>query len=172
MEDPPPDPVAELASARFGVKYLFPLQRLVIANVLDSAERDERLRQIALLPTGFGKSLCFQLPALLLPGPTIAVYPLLALMVDQRRRLAAAGVACAVFRGGMPEGERKEAEEALARCDPEPERVRAAQEEAIAWAYAADKAGRFARIERGAHLSGAPVFTVLKPGEGRSFRED
>jgi len=114
MEDPSSDPVTELASRRFGVEYLFPLQRLVIANVLDAAERDERLRQIALLPTGFGKSLCFQLPALLLPGPTIAVYPLLALIEDQRRRLAAAGVACAVFRGGMPEGERTEAEAALA----------------------------------------------------------
>jgi len=113
MEDAAPDPVADLAAERFGVKYLFPLQRLVIANVLDAAERDERQRQIALLPTGFGKSLCFQLPALLLPGPTIAVYPLLALIEDQRRRLEAAGVACAVFRGGMPEGERKEAEEAL-----------------------------------------------------------
>jgi ATP-dependent DNA helicase RecQ len=113
MEVPSPDPVADLASERFGVKYLFPLQRLVIANVLDAAEGGEGLRQIALLPTGFGKSLCFQLPALLLPGPTIAVYPLLALIEDQRRRLAAADVACAAFRGGMPDGERAEAEAAL-----------------------------------------------------------
>jgi len=77
-----------------------------------------------------------------------------------------------IILGRLPAARRKEAEEALVRCDPEPERVRAAQEEAIAWAYAGDKAGRFARIERGAHLSGAPVFTLLRPGEGRSFRED
>lgn len=114
MEDPFPDPVTSLAAERFGVRYLFPLQRLVIANVLDAAELGESLRQAALLPTGFGKSLCFQLPALLLPGPTIAVYPLLALIEDQRRRLAEAGVACAVFRGGMPEEERSKAEAELA----------------------------------------------------------
>lgn len=77
-----------------------------------------------------------------------------------------------IIVGRLPDARRREAEEALARCDPEPERVRAAQEEAIAWAYAADKAGRFARIERGAHISGAPVFTVLRPGEGKGFRED
>jgi ATP-dependent DNA helicase RecQ len=114
MEDPAYDPVADLASERFGVRYLFPLQRLVIANVLDAEDRDERFRQVALLPTGFGKSLCFQLPALLLPGPTIAIYPLLALIEDQRRRLEAAGVACAVFRGGMPDEERRAAEASLA----------------------------------------------------------
>ena len=77
-----------------------------------------------------------------------------------------------IILGRLPAARRKEAEEAMARCDPEPERVRAAQEDAIAWAYAGDKAGRFARIERGAHLSGAPVFTLLKPGEGKGFRED
>jgi len=77
-----------------------------------------------------------------------------------------------IILGRLPAARRKEAEKAMGRCDPAPERVRAAQEEAIAWAYAADKAGRFARIERGAHVSGAPVFTVLKPGEGKSFRAD
>jgi RNA polymerase sigma factor (sigma-70 family) len=77
-----------------------------------------------------------------------------------------------IILGRLPAARRKEAEEAMARCDPEPERVRAAQEEAIAWAYAGDKAGRFARIERGAQLSGAPIFTLLKPGEGKGFRED
>jgi RNA polymerase sigma factor (sigma-70 family) len=77
-----------------------------------------------------------------------------------------------IILGRLPAARRKEAEAAMSRCDPAPERVRAAQEEAIAWAYAADKAGRFARIERGDHLSGAPVFTVLRPGEGKGFRED
>jgi ATP-dependent DNA helicase RecQ len=76
------DPVATLARERFGVAYLFPYQRLVVANVLDALSDEEScgMRQIVILPTGFGKSLCFQLPALILPGPTLVVYPLLALI--------------------------------------------------------------------------------------------
>jgi ATP-dependent DNA helicase RecQ len=101
------DPVARVAKERFGLDYLYPYQRLVTANVLDaSAPGAEPMRQVVLLPTGFGKSLCFQLPALLLPGPTIVAYPLLALMEDQRRRLGSLGIACAVFRGGMSPAER------------------------------------------------------------------
>jgi ATP-dependent DNA helicase RecQ len=119
-----PDPVAAAAKAVFGLDYLYPYQRLVAANVLDAAaaqgtapEADEagRLRQIVLLPTGFGKSLCFQLPALLLPRPTLVVYPLLALMEDQRRRLESLGLACALFRGGMSPEDRCAAEAAVER---------------------------------------------------------
>lgn len=108
------DPVATLARERFGVPYLFPYQRLVVANVLDAIGGGEgRLRQIVILPTGFGKSLCFQLPALLLPGPSLVVYPLLALLEDQRRSLEARGIGAAVFRGGMEEAERRTAEAAV-----------------------------------------------------------
>lgn len=108
------DPVARLAREKFGLEYLYPYQRLVAANVLDAAgEGAEPLRQVVLLPTGFGKSLCFQLPALLLPRPTLVVYPLLALMEDQRRRLGGLGIACAVFRGGMSPEERRAAESAV-----------------------------------------------------------
>lgn len=96
------DPVAKAARERFGIACLHPYQRLVAANVLDaSAPEAERLRQMVILPTGFGKSLCFQLPALLLPLTTLVVYPLLALMGDQRRRLDSLGIGSALFRGGM-----------------------------------------------------------------------
>ncbi|MGO8694317.1 MAG: RecQ family ATP-dependent DNA helicase [Rectinemataceae bacterium] len=111
------DPVLELARERFGLDYLFPYQRLAIANVLDAAAENAEssaLRQAVLLPTGFGKSLCFQLPALILPGPTVIVYPLLALMEDQRRRLEALGIPCALFRGGQEKNVRRKAEEDLA----------------------------------------------------------
>jgi len=110
------DPVAALARERLGVQYLYPYQRLVVANVLDAvAEGAEPLMQAVLLPTGFGKSLCFQLPALLLPSPTVVVYPLLALMEDQRRRLESLGVGCALFRGGQSPEERRAAEAAVER---------------------------------------------------------
>ena len=76
------DPIAALAKERFGIEYLFPLQRMAVAGVLDGAESEEPVRQMIFFPTGFGKSLCFQLPALFAPGPSLIVYPLLALMND------------------------------------------------------------------------------------------
>lgn len=114
------DPVATLARERFAIAYVQPYQRLVIANVLDTAEAETRpeagpLRQAILLPTGFGKSLCFQLPALLLRGLTVVVYPLLALMADQKRRLESLGIPCALIRGGQGEEERRAACTAVER---------------------------------------------------------
>ncbi len=123
------DPIETLARERFHVPRLLPLQRFVIANILDNiehpecasiegerwpgadreiaekAENNETYNQLVLFPTGFGKSICFQLPALLLEGLTLVVYPLLALMNDQKRRLDEAHIPCALFRGGLSEGE-------------------------------------------------------------------
>jgi ATP-dependent DNA helicase RecQ len=71
----------------FGYNAFRPLQREIIEAAL--ADQDV----FALLPTGGGKSLCFQLPALLRPGLTVVVSPLIALMKDQVDQLQAAGVA-------------------------------------------------------------------------------
>ena len=71
----------------FGYGAFRPLQREIIETAL--ADRDV----FALLPTGGGKSLCFQLPALLRSGLTVVVSPLIALMKDQVDQLQAAGVA-------------------------------------------------------------------------------
>ena len=71
----------------FGYGAFRPLQREIIETAL--AGRDV----FALLPTGGGKSLCFQLPALHRPGLTVVVSPLIALMKDQVDQLQAAGVA-------------------------------------------------------------------------------
>ncbi|MGO9412453.1 MAG: RecQ family ATP-dependent DNA helicase [Spirochaetia bacterium] len=94
------DSLVETARARMGVSYLYPLQRFVISNTLDGKS------QIVVLPTGAGKSLCFQLPALLLGGPTLVLVPLLSLMADQLRKLQETGVAAAVLRGGLSRQEK------------------------------------------------------------------
>ena len=70
----------------FKMRGLRPGQAEIIESVL--AGRDT----LAIMPTGSGKSLTYQLPSLVLPGPTIVVSPLLALIEDQVTKLQAAGV--------------------------------------------------------------------------------
>jgi ATP-dependent DNA helicase RecQ len=79
----------ERGRAVLRIRDLRPGQAEVIESVL--AGRDT----LAIMPTGSGKSLTYQLPALSLPGPTIVVSPLLALIEDQFSKLKAAGVAVA-----------------------------------------------------------------------------
>ncbi len=70
----------------FGYDTFRPMQREIIQNVLDGRDT------LAVLPTGAGKSLCYQIPALLLKGLTVVVSPLIALMQDQVSQLEAFGV--------------------------------------------------------------------------------
>ncbi|MSQ64597.1 MAG: DNA helicase RecQ [Opitutus sp.] len=79
--------LSALLKRTFGYSTFRPLQREIIDATL--AGRDV----FALLPTGGGKSLCFQLPALVRPGLTVVVSPLIALMKDQVDALQASGVA-------------------------------------------------------------------------------
>src|SRR5512147_2841797 len=96
----PADEIDRVARDAFGVGYLYPIQRFVVSNVLEGHP------QIVVLPTGAGKSLCFLLPSLLLPGPTLVLLPLLSLLADQVRKLQAAGIPFGVIRGGLPPGEK------------------------------------------------------------------
>ncbi len=112
LNEPLPDPILEAGERFFGIRYLFPYQRLAIHNILYSCgyfgENTEAFGdQIVLLPTGAGKSLCFQLPAVLLPGLTLVVYPLLSLMADQYRRLEEAKVPAGILKGGQEREERE-----------------------------------------------------------------
>ncbi len=66
-----------LLRERFGFPAFRPGQAEVIAHLLDGRS------SLAVFPTGSGKSLCYQLPALLLPGLTVVVSPLIALMKDR-----------------------------------------------------------------------------------------
>nr|HEX4318880.1 ATP-dependent DNA helicase RecQ [Kofleriaceae bacterium] len=72
----------ELGQRRFGITHFRPGQALAIRNVLAGIDT------LAIMPTGAGKSLCYQLPALELPGVTLVVSPLIALMKDQHDKLA------------------------------------------------------------------------------------
>ena len=61
-------------------------QEAIISSVLSKKDT------LALLPTGAGKSICYQIPALCKPGITIVISPLVALMIDQEKSLKAKGI--------------------------------------------------------------------------------
>ena len=69
------------------------------AEIVDAALAGRDV--LAVMPTGAGKSVCYQVPALLLPGVTLVVSPLISLMQDQVRALVAAGVAAAYLNSSL-----------------------------------------------------------------------
>jgi ATP-dependent DNA helicase RecQ len=71
----------EIAARRLGITQLYPEQERVIADAL--AGRDT----LVVLPTGFGKSACYQIPSMVLPKPVLLISPLLALLRDQHEKL-------------------------------------------------------------------------------------
>ncbi|HWY29464.1 MAG TPA: DNA helicase RecQ [Candidatus Acidoferrum sp.] len=86
----------------FGFTSFRPLQEEIIRDAL--ADKDV----FALLPTGGGKSLCFQLPALARDGITVVVSPLIALMKDQVDALRASGIAATFLNSSLAAGESRE----------------------------------------------------------------
>src|ERR1700692_4120962 len=79
----------------FGYDAFRPLQEEIIRDALSGRD------VFALLPTGGGKSLCFQLPALVRPGLTVGVSPLISLMKDQVDALTASGVAATFLNSSL-----------------------------------------------------------------------
>ena len=78
--------VLELLKNHFGYDGFLPLQEAIVGSVMAGGD------SFALMPTGGGKSLCYQLPAMALPGLTLVVSPLIALMKDQVDALEANGI--------------------------------------------------------------------------------
>jgi ATP-dependent DNA helicase RecQ len=93
----------------FGFSGLRPLQDEAIAAVLEARDA------LVVLPTGGGKSLCYQAPALVRPGLTVVVSPLISLMQDQIDALRACGVAAGMLNSGQDSSERQEIERDLAQ---------------------------------------------------------
>lgn len=91
----------------WGYDAFRPLQREIIDSVLAGHDT------LGLLPTGGGKSITFQVPALLLPGLTIVVTPLISLMKDQVDNLRERDIRAVHFHSGLT---RREAELGLTRC--------------------------------------------------------
>ncbi len=98
---PPPEPQALLE--RFGLHEFRPGQREAVAAAL--AGRDS----LVVMPTGAGKSLCYQLPALAERGLVVVVSPLIALMNDQWLRLRETEVRAVMLASGMAEGHNAQA---------------------------------------------------------------
>lgn len=91
--------LAAVLESTFGHRCFLPLQEDVIRHVL--AGKDA----LVLMPTGSGKSLCYQLPALCRAGLTLVISPLIALMKDQVDALKARGVAADCINSTMSMGE-------------------------------------------------------------------
>jgi ATP-dependent DNA helicase RecQ len=83
---------------RCGLSAFRPGQREVVQAALEGRD------SLVVMPTGGGKSLCYQLPALANVGLVVVVSPLIALMADQRRRMEQAGVRVVMLASGMEEG--------------------------------------------------------------------
>jgi len=96
------------AARRFGVTRFRPGQRELIESVL--AGRNA----LGLLPTGGGKSLCYQLPAVFLDGAVIVVSPLIALMQDQLEHLTEAQIQTARLDSTVPHAEQRRQERQIA----------------------------------------------------------
>jgi ATP-dependent DNA helicase RecQ len=104
--DEPRSPLAVLRQV-FGFEDFRGQQLAIIEHVLAGGDA------IVLMPTGGGKSLCYQIPALLRPGLGVVVSPLIALMKDQVDALLQAGVRAAALNSRLSPGEAAETEHAV-----------------------------------------------------------
>jgi ATP-dependent DNA helicase RecQ len=105
------DPVSE-AAARLGIEQLHPEQEEAISNVLDGRD------VLMILPTGFGKSACYQVPSMVMKKPVVMISPLLALLKDQHDILVNRGIDCVRIDGSVRAKARREALERITEGGP------------------------------------------------------
>jgi ATP-dependent DNA helicase RecQ len=94
--------IDDLLRRVFRLERFRPHQREVIDDILSGAD------VVCVMPTGAGKSLCFQLPALLLRGLTVVVSPLISLMADQVRQLQTLGVPVLLLNSSQSSAEQSQ----------------------------------------------------------------
>jgi len=100
-------PSLEILRHTFGYEQFRAPQEEVIATLMSGQDA------LVLMPTGGGKSLCYQIPAISRPGAGVVISPLIALMEDQVNALRQAGVAAAALNSSIQPREIRETEEAL-----------------------------------------------------------
>ncbi|HXV61673.1 MAG TPA: RecQ family ATP-dependent DNA helicase [Vicinamibacteria bacterium] len=106
--DVPSSPI-DRAAHRLGIAVLRPQQTRIIEHVLKHKDA------LAVLPTGFGKSACYQVPSMLLKAPVVVVSPLLALLQDQYEKLIARKIPTVRLDSTVRGKARREALERLSR---------------------------------------------------------
>ena len=109
MIQPETAPDLDAALGRFGLSSFRSGQREVIETVISGRDA------LCVMPTGGGKSLCYQLPALILPGVTLVVSPLIALMKDQEDQLLRLGIRATALHSGIELSEQHARLESIAR---------------------------------------------------------
>lgn len=105
-------PTAKAALKKyFGYDHFRPMQADIIEKLYSGRDA------LVLMPTGGGKSICYQIPAVTLPGTAVVVSPLISLMKDQVEALLAVGIPAAFLNSSLSEPEQREVEEQFFKGD-------------------------------------------------------